>query len=58
MGLYLKRQMKYGCERRREKNIQNKTIQTKLNLYIKKYTKKTKQKQTNKQKKNITNILI
>ena len=34
--------MKYGCERRIEKNIQNKTIQTKLNLYIKKYMKKKK----------------
>ena len=28
------------CERRGEKSIQNKTVQTKLNLYIKKYMKK------------------
>ena len=32
--------MKYGCERRGEKNIQNKAVQTKLNLYTKKYMKK------------------
>ena len=39
----------HDVKRRGEKNIQNKTVQTKLNLYIKKIHEK---------KRNITNILI
>ena len=37
---YWKANEVHDVKRRREKNIQNKAVQTKLNLYINKYMKK------------------